>query len=148
MYSNNNEMVTLEWNWRQYRERDTLLWEWNSEFGNLPLRGPWKISNILFSAHFTTLPVNTNGMASSGSMTYGRWIRRIFNKTVADEWKYYPNTCLGRQNEISKNLRIADDQAMPRTRPFLIIISLYRYRYINCSVEHVIKWIEDVVLLI
>jgi len=78
---------------------------------------------------------------------YGWRIGRIFKKTGLDESKYYPNTCLGRQNEIPKNLRIADDQAMPRTRRFLNE-SVDRYLYIICSVEHVIKWIEVVVLLI
>jgi hypothetical protein len=147
IHSNNTEMITLEWNWRQYRERDTLLWEWNSEFGNLPLWGPWQTSNILFCVHFATLLVNTNCMASNCWKTYGWWIRRIFKETVSDESKCYPTTCLGRQNEITKNLRISDDQARPRTRPFLNI-SLDRYRYMNCSVQHVIKRIEDVVLLI
>lgn len=71
----------------------------------------------------------------------------MFKKPVLDESKYYPDTCLGRQNEMPKNLRIADDQAMARNRRSLNK-SLDRCHYVNCSVEQVIKWIEDVVLLI
>ena len=130
-------MVTWEWNWRQYRELDTLLWEWNTEIENFPLRGPWQTSNILFCVHFTTLPVNTNGMASSSWMMYGWWIRRNFKKTVLDESKYYPRTCLERQwnHEGSKDSHWLD-HATNQTLPEYMSRS---YRYFNCSVEQVIN---------
>jgi hypothetical protein len=73
---------------------------------------------------------------------FGEILRKMFQTSRST----IPILALG-DNEITKNPRIADNQAMPRTRHFLNI-SLDLYRYINCSVGHVIKWIEDVVLLI